>query len=130
MANNEPRILAFLCNWCSYAGADLAGTSRIQYPSILRILQTSDFPFPGGRGLRGRGQIESKLRLRKQACKRYPLSLALRAFPLHRGGGNTASSLRLNVSTSSAKEWNTLGSRYPLPWWTRGNLVPSFLGKE
>ena len=33
-----PRILAFLCNWCSYAGADLAGTSRIKYPpSILPI---------------------------------------------------------------------------------------------
>ena len=27
----EPKIAAFLCNWCSYAGADLAGTSRIQY---------------------------------------------------------------------------------------------------
>jgi F420-non-reducing hydrogenase iron-sulfur subunit len=41
MKNNEefmPRILAFLCNWCSYAGADLAGTSRIKYPaSILPI---------------------------------------------------------------------------------------------
>jgi F420-non-reducing hydrogenase iron-sulfur subunit len=33
-----PRILAFLCNWCSYAGADLAGTSRLKYPaSILPI---------------------------------------------------------------------------------------------
>ena len=35
----EPRILAFLCNWCSYAGADLAGTSRIQYPTTLRVLR-------------------------------------------------------------------------------------------
>jgi F420-non-reducing hydrogenase iron-sulfur subunit len=33
-----PKILAFLCNWCSYAGADLAGTSRLEYPpSILPI---------------------------------------------------------------------------------------------
>jgi len=33
-----PKILAFLCNWCSYAGADLAGTSRLKYPpSILPI---------------------------------------------------------------------------------------------
>jgi F420-non-reducing hydrogenase iron-sulfur subunit len=30
-----PKILAFLCNWCSYAGADLAGTSRSQYPSSI-----------------------------------------------------------------------------------------------
>gem|GEM_PF-5981225 len=28
----EPKIVAFLCHWCSYAGADLAGVSRIQYP--------------------------------------------------------------------------------------------------
>lgn len=35
----EPRIVAFLCNWCSYAGADLAGTSRIQYPTNIRIIR-------------------------------------------------------------------------------------------
>ena len=35
----EPTILGFLCNWCSYAGADLAGVSRIQYPSNLRVIR-------------------------------------------------------------------------------------------
>ncbi len=35
----RPRILAFLCNWCSYAGADLAGVSRIQYPPNVRIIR-------------------------------------------------------------------------------------------
>ncbi len=35
----EPKIIAFLCNWCSYAGADLAGVSRIQYPSNIRIVR-------------------------------------------------------------------------------------------
>ena len=35
----EPKILAFLCNWCSYAGADLAGTSRIQYPPNVRVIR-------------------------------------------------------------------------------------------
>ena len=35
----EPRILAFLCRWCSYAGADLAGVSRIQYPPNIRIIR-------------------------------------------------------------------------------------------
>ena len=35
----EPKILAFLCNWCSYAGADLAGTSRIQYPPNIRVIR-------------------------------------------------------------------------------------------
>jgi len=36
----EPRILGFLCNWCSYAGADLAGVSRMQYPTNIRIIRT------------------------------------------------------------------------------------------
>jgi len=36
----EPRILGFLCNWCSYAGADLAGVSRISYPTNIRIIRT------------------------------------------------------------------------------------------
>ena len=35
----EPRILGFLCNWCSYAGADLAGVSRFQYPPTVRIIR-------------------------------------------------------------------------------------------
>ena len=35
----EPKIVAFLCNWCSYVGADLAGTSRIQYPASVRIVR-------------------------------------------------------------------------------------------
>ena len=35
----QPRIVGFLCNWCSYAGADLAGVSRIQYPPTLRIVR-------------------------------------------------------------------------------------------
>lgn len=35
----EPRLLGFLCNWCSYAGADLAGVSRIQYPPNMRVVR-------------------------------------------------------------------------------------------
>jgi len=35
----EPKIIGFLCNWCSYAGADLAGTSRINYPPNLRVIR-------------------------------------------------------------------------------------------
>jgi F420-non-reducing hydrogenase iron-sulfur subunit len=35
----EPLIVTFCCNWCSYAGADLAGTSRIQYPPNIRIIR-------------------------------------------------------------------------------------------
>ncbi len=35
----EPLIISFCCNWCSYAGADLAGVSRIQYPPNVRIIR-------------------------------------------------------------------------------------------
>ncbi|MEA1872127.1 MAG: hydrogenase iron-sulfur subunit [Chloroflexota bacterium] len=35
----EPKIVAFFCNWCSYAAADLAGTSRMQYPPNIRTIR-------------------------------------------------------------------------------------------
>ena len=37
--NFEPLIVGLCCNWCSYAGADLAGVSRIQYPPNIRIVR-------------------------------------------------------------------------------------------
>jgi F420-non-reducing hydrogenase iron-sulfur subunit len=36
----EPRIIGFLCNWCSYSGADLAGVSRLKSPANIRIIRT------------------------------------------------------------------------------------------
>lgn len=39
MAEFEPKIIAFLCNWCSYGGADLAGVSRFQYPPNVRVIR-------------------------------------------------------------------------------------------
>ena len=35
----QPSIVAFCCNWCAYAGADLAGVSRIQYPSNIKVVR-------------------------------------------------------------------------------------------
>lgn len=35
----EPKIIAIVCNWCTYAGADLAGISRIQYPPNVRLVR-------------------------------------------------------------------------------------------
>ena len=35
----EPKLVAFLCNWCAYAGADLAGVSRFQYPPNVRVIR-------------------------------------------------------------------------------------------
>jgi F420-non-reducing hydrogenase iron-sulfur subunit len=35
----EPRIIAFLCNWCAYGAADLAGVSRLQYPPNIRTVR-------------------------------------------------------------------------------------------
>ncbi len=39
MPEFEPRIVGFLCNWCSYAGADMAGTSRTTYAPNIRIIR-------------------------------------------------------------------------------------------
>jgi len=39
MTEFRPKIVGFLCNWCSYAGADLAGVSRIQYPPTVRVVR-------------------------------------------------------------------------------------------
>jgi len=36
----HPRIVVFACNWCSYAGADLAGVSRLQYSADIRVIRT------------------------------------------------------------------------------------------
>ena len=38
-AEFEPKIVAFCCNWCSYAGADGAGTARKQYPANVKIIR-------------------------------------------------------------------------------------------
>ena len=35
----EPKIVAYVCNWCTYLGADLAGTNRLEYPSNVRIVR-------------------------------------------------------------------------------------------
>jgi len=39
MSDFEPNIVGFLCNWCSYAGADLAGTNRLKYPSNIKSIR-------------------------------------------------------------------------------------------
>ena len=39
MAEFEPKIIAFVCNWCTYAGADLTGTSRIKYAPNVRLIR-------------------------------------------------------------------------------------------
>jgi len=44
MSDFEPKIVAFVCNWCTYAGADLAGTSRIKYAPNVKMIR---FPCTG-----------------------------------------------------------------------------------
>ncbi len=39
MTNFEPNIVGFVCNWCTYAGADLAGTSRYSYPPNVKLIR-------------------------------------------------------------------------------------------
>jgi len=37
--NPEPKIIGYLCNWCSYAGADGAGMARLKYPTNIKIIR-------------------------------------------------------------------------------------------
>jgi coenzyme F420-reducing hydrogenase delta subunit len=93
MTNFEPKLVGFLCNWCSYAGADLAGVSRFQYPPNIRIIrvmcsgridpyiileafsQGIDGVFIGGchpgdcHYLEGNYQAERKIKMTKQLIK-------------------------------------------------------------
>lgn len=93
----EPKIVGFLCNWCSYAGADLAGVSRFQYPPNIRIIrvmcsgridpyiileafaQGVDGVFIGGchpgdcHYLEGNYQAERKIKMTRQLVKRAGL---------------------------------------------------------
>ncbi len=39
MSNFEPKIIALVCNWCTYTAADLAGTSRLSYPANIRMIR-------------------------------------------------------------------------------------------
>ena len=39
MEEFEPTIIAFVCNWCTYTAADLAGTSRLPYPKNVRLIR-------------------------------------------------------------------------------------------
>ena len=39
MVNFEPTIIAFICNWCTYTAADLAGTARLRYPANVRLIR-------------------------------------------------------------------------------------------
>ena len=45
----RPKIVAFCCNWCSYAGADLAGSSRLAYPADVKIIRLGLFRYAGFR---------------------------------------------------------------------------------
>ena len=40
MTNFEPNVVGFLCNWCSYAGADSAGSRKLSYPSCFTVVRT------------------------------------------------------------------------------------------
>ena len=49
MPNWQPKITTFLCHWCSYGAADLAGVSRLQYPPHFRIIRVPCDQLPSAR---------------------------------------------------------------------------------
>ena len=44
----RPKIVAFCCNWCSYAGGDLAGSSRLAYPAEVKVIRVKNGSFSEG----------------------------------------------------------------------------------
>ena len=51
--NWKPKLVAFCCNWCSYAGADLAGSGRMAYPADVKIIRVPCSCRAGGRDSAG-----------------------------------------------------------------------------
>ena len=72
----KPKIVAFCCNWCSYAGADLAGTNRLNYPADVKIIRVP---------CSCRVNPIFILRAFQRGGRRDSLRLPSRRLPLHNG---------------------------------------------
>ena len=73
----KPLIVAFCCNWCSYAGADLAGNNRLNYPADVKIIRVPC-------SCRVNPDVHSA-RISARGGRRNPLRLPPRRLPLHLG---------------------------------------------
>ena len=86
----EPKLVGFLCNWCSYTGADLAGTARMKYPPNVRVdprdVLGARRPelHPGGAGAGAPTACSSAAATRATATTPRATTSAMRRLPLTR----------------------------------------------
>jgi F420-non-reducing hydrogenase iron-sulfur subunit len=121
----EPKIVGFLCNWCSYAGADLAGVSRFQYPPNLRVIRVMCS-----------GRIDPPLVIR--AFSRGAdgvMILGCHPGDCHYATGNYYARNRAQVLAQLFREVGLDAGRFMLDWVSAGegerfaSLVSSFTGQ-
>jgi len=103
----EPKIIGFLCNWCSYAGADLAGVSRIQYPSNIRIIRVM---------CSGRIDPAFVLEALKDGADGVLVAGCHLPSDCHYISGNFKASRRINLLKKVIKEFGFEPERVRLEW--------------
>jgi len=103
----EPKIIGFLCNWCSYAGADLAGVSRIQYPPNIRIIRVM---------CSGRIDPAFVLEALKDGADGVLVAGCHLPSDCHYISGNFKASRRINLLKKVIKEFGFEPERVRLEW--------------
>jgi F420-non-reducing hydrogenase iron-sulfur subunit len=102
----EPKIVAFLCNWCSYAGADLAGTSRVKYAPNIRPIRVMCS-----------GQVEPTFILKAlQAGADGVLVLGCHPGDCHYSGGNYKARRRMTLLNKMLEQLGIEKERVCLEW--------------
>jgi F420-non-reducing hydrogenase iron-sulfur subunit len=103
----EPKIIGFLCNWCSYAGADLAGVSRIQYPPNIRIIRVM---------CSGRIDPAFVLKALKDGADGVLVAGCHLPSDCHYISGNFKAARRINLLKKVLKEFGVEPERVRLEW--------------
>jgi F420-non-reducing hydrogenase iron-sulfur subunit len=103
----EPKIIGFLCNWCSYAGADLAGVSRIQYPPNIRIIRVM---------CSGRIDPAFVLKAFKDGADGVLVAGCHLPSDCHYISGNFKAARRINLLKKVLKEFGVEPERVRLEW--------------
>lgn len=102
----EPKIIAFCCNWCSYAAADLAGISRVQYPHNIRIIRVM---------CSGMVHPEHVLEALNQGADGV-MVLGCNIGECHYQDGNQKALSRSDMITELLEDFGHDGSRYQITW--------------
>ncbi len=102
----EPKILGFFCNWCSYAGADLAGVSRLKYPANLRIVRVMCS-----------GRVEPTMVLKAFACGADGVLVAgCHPGDCHYQAGNYKTMRRIPLLERTLQQFGIEPERFRLAW--------------